>query len=66
MTIKILQQPAEEMDNINQTFDLIYMDPPFGLQRDFKMLEQDGEEKGFSDTWDSFDDYIVWYADIIN
>jgi hypothetical protein len=23
------------------------MDPPFGLQRDFKMLEEDGEEKSF-------------------
>jgi DNA modification methylase len=30
------------------------------------MLEQNGEEKGFSDNWESFDDYIVWYADIIN
>ena len=66
MTIKILQQSAEEISTINQTFDLVYMDPPFGLQRDFKMLEQDGEEKGFSDTWESFDDYILWYAGIIN
>jgi len=66
MTIEILQQSAEEISTINQTFDLVYMDPPFGLQRDFKMLEQDGEEKGFSDTWESFDDYILWYAGIIN
>ena len=66
MTIEILLQSAEQIHNLNQTFDLIYMDPPFGLQRDFKMLEQNGEEKGFSDTWESFDDYIVWYADIIN
>lgn len=66
MTIKILQQSAEEISTINQTFDLVYMDPPFGLQRDFKMLEQDGEEKGFSDTWESFDDYILWYAGIID
>jgi len=64
--VKILQQPAEKMTEIDQTFDLVYMDPPFGLQRDFMMLEQDGEEKGFSDTWESFDDYILWYADIIN
>ena len=56
--IKILQQSAEEMININQTFDLVYMDPPFGLQRDFVMLEEDGKEKRFSDHWDSFDDYI--------
>ena len=64
--VKILQQSAEKMTEIDQSFDLIYMDPPFGLQRDFKMLEKDGEEKGFSDNWESFDDYILWYADIIN
>jgi len=66
MSINILNQSAETINTLNQTFDLIYMDPPFGLQRDFKMLEQDGEEKGFSDNWKSFDDYIDWYADIIN
>jgi DNA modification methylase len=66
MTINILNQSAETINTLNQTFDLIYMDPPFGLQRDFKMLEKDGEEKGFSDNWKSFDDYIDWYADIIN
>ena len=66
MTITILQQPAEKMDTIDQTFDLVYMDPPFGLQRDFSMLEENGEEKSFSDHWESFDDYIIWYADIIN
>lgn len=66
MTIQILQQSAEQMNEIDQTFDLIYMDPPFGLQRDFKMLEEDGTEKGFEDNWSSFDDYVNWYADIIN
>ena len=66
MTINILNESAETINTLNQTFDLIYMDPPFGLQKDFKMLEQDGEEKGFSDNWKSFDDYIDWYADIIN
>ena len=64
--INILQQPAEEMIHIDQTFDLVYMDPPFGLQRDFKMQEEDGSEKSFSDKWSSFDDYVDWYADIIN
>lgn len=66
MTIEVLHQSAEKMTEINQSFDLIYMDPPFGLQRDFKMVETDGEEKGFSDNWNSYDDYIVWYADIVN
>ena len=65
MTIEILNQPAEKMSEIDQTFDLVYMDPPFGLQRDFSMLEEDGQEKSFSDHWDSFDDYIEWYANII-
>ena len=36
--IQILEQPAEEMVNLDQTFDLVYMDPPFGLQRDFNEL----------------------------
>jgi len=64
--IQVLEQPAEDMVHLNQTFDLVYMDPPFGLQRDFKMQETDGTEKSFSDHWSSFDDYIDWYADIIN
>jgi adenine-specific DNA-methyltransferase len=64
--IKILQQSAEEIIEIDQTFDLIYMDPPFGLQRDFTMQEEDGQKKGFSDNWNSFDDYIDWYANVIN
>lgn len=66
MTIEILTQPAEEMGSLNRVFDLIYMDPPFGLQRDFKMQESDGSEKSFSDVWESFDDYIEWYAQIVN
>ena len=61
----ILNKPAEEMGSLDQTFDLVYLDPPFGLQRDFNMVEEDGREKGFSDSWESFDDYINWYANII-
>jgi len=64
--IKILQKPVEELNTVDQTFDLVYMDPPFGLQRDFTMQEEDGQEKGFSDNWTSFDDYIDWYAEVIN
>lgn len=66
MSIQILQQSAEQMTEINQSFDLIYMDPPFGLQRNFRMLEEDGSEKGFEDQWTSFDDYVIWYSSIIN
>ena len=64
--IQIIEQPAEDMIHVDQTFDLVYMDPPFGLQRDFKMQEEDGSEQSFSDHWTSFNDYIDWYADIIN
>ena len=64
--IEIKQQPAEKIKDIEQDFDLVYMDPPFGLQRDFTMVEKDGETKGFSDQWDSFDDYIIWYANIVH
>jgi len=63
--IEILDKPAEKINEIDKNFDVIYMDPPFGLQRDFTMVEKDGEEKGFADQWDSFDDYIIWYANII-
>ena len=66
LDIRIIEQTAEEMVKIDQSFDLVYMDPPFGLQRDFKMQESDGSEKSFSDYWTTFDDYIDWYADIIN
>ena len=51
--IQILEQPAEEMVNLDQTFDLVYMEQPFGLQRDRKMQESDGSEKSFSDHWTS-------------
>tara|TARA_R100000030_G_scaffold37687_1_gene28245 strand:+ start:40 stop:1014 length:975 start_codon:yes stop_codon:yes gene_type:complete len=66
MSVTILQKPVEEIDSIDQTFDLVYMDPPFGLQRDFTMQEEDGQKKGFSDKWESFDDYTDWYANVIN
>ena len=38
--VTILKKPAEEMDTLDQTFDLVYLDPPFGLQRDFNMVEK--------------------------
>ena len=45
MSVTILQKPVEEIDSIDQTFDLVYMDPPFGLQRDFTMQEEDGSSR---------------------
>ena len=66
MTIEILNQAAEDMGSIDRLFDLIYMDPPFGLQREFKMTEANGDKQSFSDMWESFDEYIQWYAKIVN
>jgi DNA modification methylase len=30
------------------------------------MTEANGDKQGFSDTWESFDEYIQWYANIVN
>ena len=38
--VTVLRKPAEEMDDLDQKFDLVYLDPPFGLQRDFNMVEK--------------------------
>ena len=46
-------------------YDLIYIDPPFGLQREFRMVEADGTKKSFQDSWSSYDDYIAWLSTII-
>ena len=46
---KILNQPAENISGLTETFDMVYMDPPFGLMRDFTMVEEDGTQKGFQD-----------------
>ena len=62
---KILNQPAENISGLTETFDMVYMDPPFGLMRDFTMVEEDGTQKGFQDRWNSFDEYIEWYSEII-
>jgi len=64
-------QSAEEIIEKNrgdggQRYDLIYIDPPFGLQREFQMIEADGTKKSFQDTWTSYDDYIDWLAKIID
>ena len=47
-------------------YDLIYIDPPFGLQRDFHMTEEDGTKKSFSDSWSNEDEYIEWLASVID
>ena len=47
-------------------YDLIYIDPPFGLQRELHMTEADGSKKSFQDSWANYDDYIEWLAETIN
>ena len=65
MTVDIYNLPVEKVKQLDQKFDLIYADPPFGLQRDFKMQESDGSVKGFSDSWESFESYLEWYGKVI-
>ena len=65
MAVDIYNLPVEKVKQLDQRFDLIYADPPFGLQRDFKMQESDGSVKGFSDSWDSFESYLEWYGKVI-
>ena len=61
----ILQRDASTIMQLQPKVDLCYIDPPFGLGKDFSMTESDGEVKEFSDQWNSYDDFIIWYADII-
>ena len=52
--------------NCEESYDLIYIDPPFGLQREFHMTESDGTKKSWEDSWSSYEDYIEWLAKVIN
>lgn len=61
----ILNRDARDLENLKVKVDLIYIDPPFGLNRNFTMTESDGETREFADHWNSFDDFIDWYSDII-
>ena len=70
-TFNLSLQSAEEIIEKNSgdgglRYDLIYIDPPFGLQREFHMTEADGTKKSFQDSWASYDDYIDWLARIID
>lgn len=62
----VLKRDAESMDKLSVDVDCIYIDPPFGLQKDFSMKESDGSNKSFSDNWENFDEFIEWYAGIIH
>jgi len=47
-------------------YDLIYIDPPFGLQRELHMTEEDGTRKSFQDSWSNYDEYIEWLTGVID
>lgn len=57
----LLQRNAHTLDKLTVPVDLIYLDPPFNLNRGFYM----NNELGFDDYWESEEVYIRWYADII-
>ena len=61
----VLERDASDMCNLKVAPKLIYIDPPFGLNKNFKMKEDNGPEKGFGDNWDSQEDFLNWYSDII-
>ena len=61
----VLNRDATSMDNLSVDVDCIYIDPPFGLQKEFSMKESNGDLKSFSDQWPDFDSFIEWYSDII-
>tara|TARA_B100000497_G_C7602654_1_gene362071 strand:- start:52 stop:996 length:945 start_codon:yes stop_codon:yes gene_type:complete len=60
-----LKRDIKDLTNLKVKVDCIYIDPPFGLNRNFSMAEADGTVKDFDDIWDSYDDYIDWYAKVI-
>lgn len=62
----VLNRDASDISNLKTKVDLIYIDPPFGLNRSFSMTETNGDVKEFSDHWNTFDDFVEWYSDIID
>tara|TARA_Y100000310_G_scaffold11992_1_gene12480 strand:- start:2749 stop:3723 length:975 start_codon:yes stop_codon:yes gene_type:complete len=62
----VLKRDAISIDKLNINVDCIYIDPPFGLQKEFSMRQLCGSDISFSDKWASFDVFIEWYADIIH
>ena len=64
MTIKLRKERVENLDNYDEKYDLIYIDPPFGLDREFFMFEEN-KKVSFDDKWESTDAYIEWYATVV-
>lgn len=54
---------ANEVEKLKTKVDLIYIDPPFCTQREFKLHLEDG--LGFDDKWVSKEKYIEWLSEIV-
>jgi DNA modification methylase len=57
----ILNRSAETIPDLQVSADLIYIDPPFNLNKRFE-IEGD---LGFDDYWSTEDSYLTWYAKLI-
>jgi adenine-specific DNA-methyltransferase len=58
-----LNREVEKVEKLNLEIDLIYIDPPFGTQREFRLHSEEG--LGFDDCWQDQNSYIEWLSDII-
>ena len=55
----ILGDSTKELKKIkDKTIDLIYLDPPFFSQKDYKLTTKEEETYSFSDKWNNLDDYL--------
>ena len=61
-----LSRVEDLIDSSPGEYDLIYIDPPFGLQRQLHMTEADGTRKSFDDSWSNYDEYIEWLTGVID
>lgn len=58
-----LNKDAKDIDKLKLDVDVIYIDPPFCTQREFRLHAEDG--LGFDDNWKSKEDYINWLSEIV-
>lgn len=58
-----LLRDVDTVLNLNSQVDLIYIDPPFCTQREFRLKSEDN--LGFDDKWKSKEQYISWFIKVI-
>jgi len=58
-----LNKNAEEVDKLKSKVDLIYIDPPFCTQREFRLHAEGG--LGFDDKWKTKEEYLDWLSKIV-